>query len=92
MSAAVCTRSRNNKVKIGDEIRNDFLPLLKADGIDLDKERVVRFCNISNRDVEKRTISQKSPFHSSDTDLKGTTSALQPFEALVLEAAPAVGR
>ncbi len=55
----------NYQVESGRAIRQECLPTLKAAGIDADQETVVLFCNMSNWDAEKQTMSQNSPYYAS---------------------------
>lgn len=60
------------EVKSGGEIRKECLPALQKDGLDAGNETLVLFCNMSNWDAEKRTISQNSPYYASGTNRGGT--------------------
>ncbi|MES2707516.1 MAG: hypothetical protein V4726_13040 [Verrucomicrobiota bacterium] len=60
------------EVRSGSEIRKECLPVLKKDGLEAGKETIVLFCNMSNWDPEKRTISQNSPYYASGTNRSGT--------------------
>lgn len=60
-------------VKSGQAIRKECKPVLAAAGIDVDKETIVIFCNMSNWDPEKRTMSQNSPYYASG-GLRGGTA------------------
>jgi hypothetical protein len=62
----------NYQTESGHEIRNECLPALRAAGIEPDKETVVIFCNMSNWDAEKSTISQNSPYYAGGTHRNGT--------------------
>lgn len=59
-------------VDSGHEIRNECVPVLKAAGIDPDKETIVIFCNMSNWDEIRRKISQNSPYYAGGNHAKGT--------------------
>jgi heat shock protein HslJ len=59
-------------VRSGDAIRNECLPVLEAVGLKPEEETIVIFCNMSNWDAEKRTISQNSPYYASGTHRNGT--------------------
>ncbi|RYD37274.1 MAG: hypothetical protein EOP86_03850 [Verrucomicrobiaceae bacterium] len=59
-------------VPSGDEIRKECLPVLKKEGLNADEETIVLFCNMSNWDSEKRTISQNSPYYAYGTNRWGT--------------------
>ena len=56
----------------GHQIRRECLPVLEAAGLTPDEETLVIFCNMSNWDPEKRTISQNSPYYASGTHRNGT--------------------
>lgn len=56
----------------GGEIRRECLPQLRAEGVDADKETIVIFCNMSNWDPEKATISQNSPYYAGGTHRNGS--------------------
>lgn len=60
------------EVQSGGEIRDECKDPLKKAGLDVDKETIVLFCNMSNWDPEKRTISQNSPYYASGTNRRGT--------------------
>lgn len=60
------------RVESGDEIRRDCKAALAATNYDVDKETIVIFCNMSNWDADKRTISQNSPYYASGTNCHGT--------------------
>ena len=60
------------KTESGGEIRNECLRPLRAAGIEPDNETVVIFCNMSNWDAEKATISQNSPYYAGGTHRNGT--------------------
>lgn len=60
------------KTESGGEIRKECVAPLKAAGIDPDKETIVIFCNMSNWDPQKRTISQNSPYYAGGTNCSGT--------------------
>jgi hypothetical protein len=62
----------NYDVKSGAKIRRECVPVLRAAGLDPDRETIVVFCNMSNWDAEKRTISQNSPYYASGTNRNGT--------------------
>ena len=63
----------NYHVQSGNEIRRDCVNVLAATGIDADKETIVIFCNMSNWDADKKTISQNSPYYASGS-LRGGTA------------------
>lgn len=62
----------NYKTESGGEIRNECLRPLRAAGIEPDQETVVIFCNMSNWDPEKSTITQNSPYYAGGTHRNGT--------------------
>ncbi len=59
-------------VRSGSGIRTECLPTLRAAGLDPDRETIVIFCNMSNWDGEKRTISQNSPYYAGGSNRQGT--------------------
>lgn len=59
-------------VQSGGPIRNECLTTLRAAGIDPEKETIVIFCNMSNWDAEKSTISQNSPYYAGGSNRQGT--------------------
>lgn len=63
---------RHYNVKSGGEIRTECLPTLTAAGLNPDKETIVIFCNMSNWDADKKTISQNSPYYAGGTHRNGT--------------------
>ncbi len=63
----------NYAVASGSAIRKECLPTLEAAGLNPAEELIVIFCNMSNWDPDKRTISQNSPYYASGT-LKGGTA------------------
>lgn len=56
----------------GSEIRTESLSTLRAAGLDPERETVVIFCNMSNWDPEKGTISQNSPYYAGGSNRQGT--------------------
>jgi hypothetical protein len=62
----------NYAVASGSAIRKECLPTLEAAGLNPAEELIVLFCNMSNWDEEKRTISQNSPYYASGTHRGGT--------------------
>ena len=60
-------------VESGTKIRNECLPTLADAGINADKETVVIFCNMSNWDESKMTMSQNSPYYAGG-GLRGGTA------------------
>lgn len=61
----------NYIVASGNGIRAECLPTLASAGIKVEDELIVMFCNMSNWDPEKRTISQNSPYYGSGTHKRG---------------------
>jgi hypothetical protein len=59
-------------VESGDQIRKECATTLRKEGLDPDKETIVIFCNMSNWDPEKRTISQNSPYYAAGSSWSGT--------------------
>jgi hypothetical protein len=51
-------------VESGHGIREECLPVLRAAGVDPDRNTVVMFCNMSVWDAEKRTMRQNSPYYA----------------------------
>lgn len=49
----------------GQRVKADCWPVLKAAGLDPDRETVVIFTNLSNWDPEKNTFFHKSPYYAS---------------------------
>ena len=62
----------NYKTESGREIRDEVVPVLRADGIDPERNTLVIFCNMSNWDAEKRIISQNSPYYAYGSHVRGT--------------------
>ena len=62
----------NYAVGSGSAIRKECLPTLEAAGLNPAEELTVIFCNMSNWDAEKRTISQNSPYYASGSHKGGT--------------------
>lgn len=60
------------KTESGQAIRAESLPVLKQAGIEGKEETIVIFCNMSNWDAEKRTISQNSPYYAGGSNRSGT--------------------
>jgi endonuclease/exonuclease/phosphatase family metal-dependent hydrolase len=58
-------------VRSGGRIRAESMPVLRAAGIDPDRETLVIFCNMSNWDEQARTISQNSPYYASGSHRSG---------------------
>ncbi|MEZ0386319.1 MAG: glycosyl hydrolase, partial [Verrucomicrobium sp.] len=59
-------------VNSGSKIRKECLPELRKAGVDAENETIVIFCNMSNWDAEKRTMSQNSPYYAGGTNRSGT--------------------
>ncbi|MCW1914667.1 hypothetical protein OJ996_13855 [Luteolibacter sp. GHJ8] len=59
-------------VQSGSEIRSECLGTLRAAGIDPEKETIVIFCNMSNWDPAKSTITQNSPYYAGGSNRQGT--------------------
>ncbi len=51
-------------VESGSVIRRECLPALRKAGIDVDRETIVIFCNMSNWDEENRKMNQNSPYYA----------------------------
>ncbi len=62
----------NYAVASGNAIRKECLPTLEAAGLNPAEELIVIFCNMSNWDEDKRTISQNSPYYASGSHKGGT--------------------
>ena len=60
------------RTESGNEIRKECVAPLRAAGIEADKETVVIFCNMSNWDSKRKTISQNSPYYAGGTHRNGT--------------------
>lgn len=58
--------------KSGDEIRRDCAAALKARGVDVSRETLVIFCNLSEWDPVRRKLSQNSPYCGLGTHREGT--------------------
>lgn len=56
----------------GDAIRRDCARVLRAEGIDSERETVVIFCNLADWDPEKRTMGHHSPYYASGDSRRGT--------------------
>ncbi|WP_038165542.1 NPCBM/NEW2 domain-containing protein [Verrucomicrobium sp. BvORR106] len=59
-------------VQSGGKIRKECLPVLEKAGLDAEKETIVIFCNMSNWDPIKQTMSQNSPYYAGGTNRSGT--------------------
>ena len=59
-------------VASGSTIRKECVPTLEAAGLNPNEELIVIFCNMSNWDTEKRSISQNSPYYAGGTHRGGT--------------------
>jgi hypothetical protein len=62
----------NYSTPSGSAIRRECLPALEAAGLNPAEELIVLFCNMSNWDDTRRTISQNSPYYASGTHRGGT--------------------
>ncbi|MCW1883208.1 NPCBM/NEW2 domain-containing protein [Luteolibacter flavescens] len=62
----------NYDVQSGSQIRTECLTTLRSAGIDPEKETIVIFCNMSNWDAGKATISQNSPYYAGGSNRQGT--------------------
>ncbi len=62
----------NYEPKSGDKIRSECVPVLRASGMDPDKETIVIFCNMSNWDATQRIMSQNSPYYATGSNRSGT--------------------
>lgn len=56
----------------GADIRTECVPVLQKAGVEADSETLVIFCNMSNWDEAKKTISQNSPYYANGTSRSGT--------------------
>lgn len=59
------------QVDSGRAIRDECRQPLAEAGIDIDKETVVLFCNMSNWDPEKKRMTQNSPYYASGNWMHG---------------------
>ncbi len=64
--------SASYKTESGQEIRQDCVKALQAEGLNADDETLVIFCYLSKWDPEKRTMRQWSPYYASGTHHNGT--------------------
>ncbi len=64
-------RHANYKASDGEIIREECKLALRQDGIDIDRETILIFCNMSNWDPAKRIITQNSPYTAGGSQLKG---------------------
>ena len=69
LKSAECSET---EPQVGDAIRRDCLRVLRAAGIDGDKETMVIFCNLADWDPEKRTLSHHSPYYAAGDSRSGT--------------------
>jgi len=53
------------------KIRKECEPVLKKAGVDIQKETIVIFCNMSNWDKVKKTMNQNSPYYAGGTHRNG---------------------
>lgn len=56
----------------GSEIRTECIPTLLKEGVNIEKETIVLFCNMSNWDPQTSKVSQNSPYYASGTHRDGT--------------------
>lgn len=56
----------------GGKIRAECVPVLRAAGLDPDRETIVIFCNMANWDAGKRTMTQNSPYYANGSHRSGT--------------------
>jgi hypothetical protein len=56
----------------GQRIRSECLPVLRAAGIEPDRETIVLFCNMSTWDEKTRAIRQNSPYYAGGDHRRGT--------------------
>ena len=56
----------------GQEIREDSARALKKIGVDADKETILIFCNLSDWDAAKRTVTGSSPYYGGGSTRGGT--------------------
>ncbi|MEP4076617.1 NPCBM/NEW2 domain-containing protein [Haloferula sp.] len=66
--------------KSGNKIRKECLPILKAAGIDADRETILIFCNLSEWDEEKLVFTHKSPYYAGGSHRQGTAWQLDSPE------------
>lgn len=59
-------------VNSGNAIREECRPYLAQSGIELDRETIVLFCNMSNWDPQTMTMSQNSPYYATGGLRNGT--------------------
>jgi hypothetical protein len=62
----------NYNVNSGGAIREECRPHLAQSGIDIDRETIVLFCNMSNWDPQAMTMSQNSPYYATGGLRNGT--------------------
>ena len=60
------------RVESGHEIRQECLPVLDAAGINVSRETIAIFCNMSNWDPKAGTMSQNGPYYASGGLRNGT--------------------
>jgi hypothetical protein len=79
-------------VQSGSAIRRECLPVLRAAGIEADRETLVIFCNMSVWDPEARTMRQNSPYYAGGGHRSGTAwqvdSSLLDLELLTATEPP----
>jgi len=59
------------KYQSGDEIRNECRSVIKQAGIDMEKETIVLFINMSNWDPKKKKMTQNSPYYATGNPRNG---------------------
>jgi len=68
----------------GNRIRKECLPVLRAKGIDIDKETIMIFTNLSEWNSEKRIFRHKSPYYAGGDWRRGTAWQLDSPELDVM--------
>ncbi len=64
----------------GRKIRSECLPVLRAAGIDAERETILIFTNLVEWDAEKLTFQHKSPYYAGGTQRSGTAWQLDSAE------------
>lgn len=64
----------------GQIIRNECLPVLRAAGIDADRETILIFTNLVEWNPDSLTFSHKSPYYAGGSQLSGTAWQLDSAE------------
>ena len=64
----------------GGRIRKECLPVLKAAGIDMDRETVMIFTNLATWDPEQLSFTHKSPYYAGGDHRSGTAYQLDSPE------------